>query len=214
MAPRIGAPFWLPDSVLLCALLLSPPRMWWIFLAAPLPIRLVVAISPATPTWFLLAVFLNDSLKALVAAALLRRLLPGRGIRFDSLGDFWIYLTAAVVAAPALSGVAGAASWVALGREFWPAWRNWFLGDALANAVLTPLLLWLAVDWRKLTTARPQRCLEGLAVFSGLVVAVHLAYTRGSNRPGLVDLYNYIPVGFLLLAASRFGPAGASASFR
>ena len=162
--------------------------------------------------WFLLAAFLNDSLKALVAAALLRRVLPERGIRFDCLHDFWIYLAAAVVAAPALSGVAGAASWVALGREFWPTWRNWFLGDALANIVLTPLLLCLATDWRKLTAASPLRYLEGLAVFSGLVLAVQLAYQRGLNNPRMLDLYDYIPVAFLLLAAIRFGPAGASGS--
>ena len=153
MAPRSGAPFWLPDSVLLCALLLTPPRKWWIYLAAPLPLRLLIAVPPDTPTWFLLAAFLNDSLKALVAAALLRRVLPARGIRFDCLHEFWIYLAAAVVAAPALSGFAGAASWVALGREFWPTWRNWFLGDSLANIVLTPLLLCLATDWRKLAAA-------------------------------------------------------------
>ena len=188
------------------------PRTWWIYLAAPLPLRLLVAVPPDTPMWFLLAAFLNDSLKALVAAALLRRVLPERGIRFDCLHEFWIYLAAAVVAAPALSGFAGAASWVALGREFWPTWRNWFLGDALANIVLTPLLLCLATDWRKLAAAGPLRHLEGLAVLSGLVLAVQLAYQRGLNNPRMLDLYDYIPVAFLLLAAIRFGPAGASGS--
>ena len=97
-----------------------------------------------------------------------------------------------------------------LGREFWPTWRSWFLGDALANVVLTPLLLCLAADWRKLTQAKPVRYLEGLAVFTGLVFAVQLASRRGLNNPGLLGLYDYIPVAFLLLAAVRFGPAGAS----
>ena len=61
MAPRIGAPFWLPDSVLLCALLLTPPRTWWIYLTAPLPLRLLVSMPSDVPIWFLLAAFLNDS---------------------------------------------------------------------------------------------------------------------------------------------------------
>jgi PAS domain S-box-containing protein len=212
MTPRTGAPFWLPDSVLLCALLLSRPRNWWIYLAAPLPVRLFVALTPDTPTWFLLAAFANDSLKALLAAALLRRALPGPRIRFDSLREFWIYLACAAAAAPSLSGVAGAASWAPLGHAFWPTWRNWFLGDALANVVLTPLLLCLAADWRRLAQARPLRYLEGAAIFSGLVFAVELAYRRGLNDPSLIDLYDYIPVAFLLLAAVRFGPAGASGS--
>ena len=210
MSPRSGAPFWLPDSVLLCALLLSRPRTWWIFLVAPLPLRLFVGLPPDAPMWFLLAAFLNDSLKAVVAAALLRRVLPGRPFRFDCLHDFWVYLTAAVVAAPALSGVAGAASWVALGGEFWPTWRNWFSGDALANVVFTPLLLCLAADWRKLAAANPLRHLEGFALISGLVFVIELGYHRGLNNPNLIDLYDYIPVVLLLLAAIRFGPVGAS----
>jgi PAS domain S-box-containing protein len=156
--------------------------------------------------WFLLAAFANDSLKALLAATLLRRLLPRRGIRFDRLRDFWIYLAAAVVVAPALSGVVGAASWRARGGEFWPAWRDWFFGDAIANLVLTPLLLCLVLDWRKFIKARPVRYLEGFATFSGLFLAVQL------NDPSALDLHDYIPVALLLLAAVRFGPAGASFS--
>ena len=212
MTPRVGAPFWLPDSVLLCALLMSRPSKWWIYLTVPLPVRLLVAVAPGTPIWFLLAAFANDSLKALVAAALLRRALAGRRIRFDSLHDFWVYLVSTAMVAPALSGVAGAASWMVLGHEFWPTWRNWFLGDSLVNVVVTPLLLCLATGWRKAARAKPVRYLEGLAVFSGLLFAVQLAYRRGLNTSGFLGFYDYIPVAFLLLAAVRFGPAGASGS--
>src|SRR6476646_6540912 len=49
LSQRHGAPFWLPDSVLLSALLLSRPRRWWIYILAPLPIRLLVATSPGSP---------------------------------------------------------------------------------------------------------------------------------------------------------------------
>ena len=209
---RTGAPFWFPDSVLLCALLLSPPRKWWIYIAATLPIRLLVALPANSPTWFLLAAFANDSLKAILAAALVRRTLRDREIRFDSLHDFWIYLLATAVVAPALSGIAGAASWVALGREFWPTWRNWFLGDALANIVLTPLLLCVAGGWRKVAAVRPVRFLEGLVVFSGLVFALQMAHRQGPQDSSLIDLYHYIPASFLVLAAVRFGPPGASGS--
>jgi PAS domain S-box-containing protein len=209
---RTGAPFWFPDSVLLCALLLSGPRKWWIYIVATLPIRLLVALPAASPTWFLLAAFANDSLKAVLAAALVRRTLPDRGIRFDSLHDFWIYLLATAVFAPALSGIAGAASWVALGREFWPTWRNWFLGDALANIVLTPLLLCMALGWRRLGAVRPVRYLEGLVVFAGLVLAVQIAHQQGLQDPNLIDFYHYIPASFLMLAAVRFGPPGAAGS--
>src|SRR5262245_35126074 len=42
------SPFWFPDSVLLCALLLAPTRWWWLVLLAPLPIRLTVEVPPDT----------------------------------------------------------------------------------------------------------------------------------------------------------------------
>src|SRR5262249_13203789 len=63
-----ASPFWFPDSVLLCALLLSRPRNWWIFILAPLPIRLLVAVPSDVPFWFLLATFAIDSAKGLLTA--------------------------------------------------------------------------------------------------------------------------------------------------
>ena len=207
---QVGAPIWFPDSVLLCALLLSRPPRWWIYVIATLPIRLLVAVSPDSPLWFLLLAFVNDSVKALVAAALMRWGLRGRGIRFDFLPDFWIYLVAAAALAPALSGIAGAAAWVVLGREFWPTWRNWFLGDALAHIVLTPVLLCMAIGWHRLAAPKPLRVLECAALFAGLVFAVRLAHEPGLESSGLMDFYRYMPAPFLVWAAVRFGPAGAS----
>lgn len=37
----VPSPFWLPDSVLLCALLVAPKPQWWVFAIAIWPIRLV-----------------------------------------------------------------------------------------------------------------------------------------------------------------------------
>jgi PAS domain S-box-containing protein len=209
---RSGAPIWLPDAVLLCALLLVPPRSWLLYLAATLPLRLVVAVPSGTPVWFLLAAFANDSLKALLAAALLRRLFRGRAIRFDSLYDFWIYLLAAGLVVPAISATVGGASWMARGREFWSVWRSWYFGDALANIVVTPLLLCLARDWRKLFNARRTTYLQAAALFSGLLFAVEFANQRGLNDLSVLDVFDYLPVPLLLVAAVRFGPLGASVS--
>src|SRR5438105_4588584 len=55
--PACASPFWFPDSVLLCALLLVRPRRWWIFLLGTLPIRLFSAVPTGLPVWFLLANF-------------------------------------------------------------------------------------------------------------------------------------------------------------
>jgi PAS domain S-box-containing protein len=208
---RSGSAFWLPDSVLLCALLFSHRKKWIVYVAATLPIRLFVAVPPDTPMWFLLATFLSDSLKAALSATLLQTFFRGRKVRFETLRDFWIYLGAVVVFSPALSATAGAASWVARGQEFWPSWRDWFLGDALANLVLTPLLLYLLPNWRNFIRAKPLRFFEGFAVFSGFFGAIVFAQWRDLTYHTGFDFHDYVPVVFLLLAGVRFGPAGASA---
>ena len=42
--------FWAPDAVLLCALLLSPRRRWWVYLLLALSIRLGLSVWwPAPP---------------------------------------------------------------------------------------------------------------------------------------------------------------------
>ena len=74
-----ASPFWFPDSVLLCALLLSAPGKWWIFVLAALPIRLFVSVPSDVPQWFLLATFAIDSAKGVFGAAILRRLIRESG---------------------------------------------------------------------------------------------------------------------------------------
>src|ERR1041384_6296775 len=63
-----SAPLWFPDTVLLCALLLTPVRKWWIFLLSALPIRLLVVSRPEHLLWTISPTYLHDSLKALLAA--------------------------------------------------------------------------------------------------------------------------------------------------
>ena len=45
----VASPFWFPDSVLLCALLLTPTRWWWAFVLGALPIRLLLSGPPGLP---------------------------------------------------------------------------------------------------------------------------------------------------------------------
>jgi integral membrane sensor domain MASE1 len=82
-----SSPFWFPDSVLLCALLLVRPRWWWLFILGALPIRLLAPVSAGIPLWFLLVTFANDSIKGIIAAAALRHFLRNP-FRFETVRDF------------------------------------------------------------------------------------------------------------------------------
>src|SRR5215831_9362997 len=85
-----ASPFWFPDSILLCALLLVRPRLWWLFILAPLPIRLLVDVPPGAPLWFLLAVYAIDSAKGLLVASALRRF-NTNPFRFETVWELAIY---------------------------------------------------------------------------------------------------------------------------
>jgi two-component system sensor histidine kinase UhpB len=204
------APVWFPDSVLLCALLLSPRNTWWIYIAATLPIRLFVAVPVWAPAWFLPACFVNDSLKGLLAAWFLRR--ESRpDTWFDDLNGFVRYGLVAILLAPALSAFAGAATHMAArGSDFWTAWKPWFLGNALANLLLTPALFCLVRDFRSFGRMKLPHWIEAFLVAAGLIFSGYLAFHRGLSVVGYSPFLLYLPVPFLLWAAFRLGPLGAS----
>lgn len=201
-----SAPLWFPDSVLLCALLLVPRKNWWLYITVALTIRFVPGLRPSMPNWFVFATSANDVLKALLAAYLLRqiaRVSPYLG----TVQDFAAYLLIAVLLAPALSAFAGAGARRVLGYEFWPAWKQWFLGDALANLVLTPTLLyWYSRSLRAVSPRLWEIVWWSVGFGVSLYVAVSFAQT------GYAPIALYLPVPFLIWAASRFGPIGASSA--
>jgi PAS domain S-box-containing protein len=207
-----ASPFWFPDSVLLAALLICPPGKWWAFLLGTLPIRLLVAVPPNTPLWFIVTCFFNDALKGMLVAGALRLSIPNP-IRFDLVRDFALFCLFAVLLGPALSAFAGAASRQALGYDYWSTWEQWFLGDATAQLVVTPAILYgvlgeIAAEWRKALSRRKEAC----ALLASLVLACFVAFGSRSAGSGSPEPAYYAPVPFLFWAAIRFGMLGASGS--
>jgi hypothetical protein len=72
---------------------------------ATLPIRLLISFADA-PTWFLLAAFANDALKAWASAYLIRRLIPDL-TRISGPREFGLFVAVAVILVPAVSALAG-----------------------------------------------------------------------------------------------------------
>jgi len=207
----LAAPFWFPDSVLLCALLISEPKTWWVYIAATVPVRLFLFVPPGTPTWFLLACLANDSLKGLLSAWLLRHV-SRPPVWLERLREFIRYFVVAVLLVPAISAFAAAPMRMQVGDRFWTAWSNWFFGNALASLMLTPLLICFITEHRRYTRLKVKRYAMALLIVAGVIsggyVALNLASSNQSNTPFLW----YLPVPFLLWAAVSFGPMGASAS--
>jgi PAS domain S-box-containing protein len=203
------APFRFAGAVLLCALLLSPPKEWWVYILATVPIRFFLFFPPGTTLWFLFAGFATDSLKGLLSAWLLRPASRDHAW-FDNLHGFRRYFVVAVVLAPGLSAFAGSTSHTALGHSFWTSYQICFLGGALAALVLAPfILLVLKYKWFPIENLS---AVEAFLVAAGLVLTAYIAFRSGPIGMGFPLFLLYLPSPFLLWGAMRFGPIGASGS--
>jgi PAS domain S-box-containing protein len=205
--PVSPSPLWLPDSILLCALLRAPPRHWWLFLLLIFPIRLLGGIVEPRPMWFLLGTTGVDAAKGL-AGALAVRLFTHDPSRLSSWRD-WLAMGAVLLVA-AVSAFPGAAMLRAAGNsDYWLSWRLWFLGDALAQLVVTPALLtWLLWKGPALPASTAGK-IEAAILFGGLTAASYLAFSSNTLL-NFVDSRFFLPIPFLYWAALRFGMAGAS----
>jgi PAS domain S-box-containing protein len=208
---EVASPFWFPAAVQLCALLVVPPRKWWIYLLAPLPVRALVAVPADMPWWGLLAYYLNDTFKAVACALPMRKLLRPP-TRFDQLRDFALFLFIAVLVVPFISSFGGAGARHALGYPFWPAFGQWFFGNALANLVLTPAILyWVFTGRESLRGLSWQQMLEVALAVLGLLAAGYFAFWPGLREAYQIPARLYLPIPFLVWIAIRFGLRGASA---
>ena len=209
--PVISAPFWFPDAVLLCGLLSTPRKWWWLLLVAILPVRLWVAVPQNLELWFLAAVYVNDCAKGVIAALLLQRFLDDP-IRLRSVRDLGFYFLFAVVLVPALSATGGAAARGAMGHAFWPSFDQWLLGDALAALVVAPILFyWVLRPPNPATFSRP-RILEAVVLAIGLIVSLKFALEPSSAPRDIAETRFYAPVPFMVWAAIRFRMFGATAA--
>jgi len=210
-SPAVSAPFWFPDAVLLCALLCTRTHRWWVLLVAILPIRLIYGDHPGVSAPFLLSVWVNDCAKGVVAAWLLRRYLRDP-IRLDSMRDLATFWAIAVVVVPALSAFAGAASRAMAGHEYWPSFEQWFLGDAMAQLIITPILFYWVLRPPNPASFQSGRVIEAGILAIGLLLALSWAFEPVPQPRDLAETRFYAPVPFMVWAAIRFRMYGATAA--
>ena len=206
-----ASPFWFPDSVLLCALLRTRPRWWLLLLVGTLPIRFFSGVAAEVPLGMLVGTAANDSLKAVMVAYLLRRLMSDP-LRFQNVRDFGVYCLVAVLAVPALSAIAGAASRGEWGAMYWTNVERWFLGNALTQLIITPFIFyWLfwPAERRQMSSAQ---WIEALALLTGLVISLTWAFQPPADHQVFTESRLYAPLLFLFWAAVRFGMPGATAA--
>lgn len=206
-----ASPFWFPDSVLLSALLVARPGRWWVFILLPLPIRLLSEVSEGIPLWFLLTTFWIDSAKGLAAALALRGLVA-RSFRLQTPREIGAFFLFAVILVPGAAAFLGSGARSVLGHDYWPSWEQWFLGNAMAQMVVTPLMLHWCLVPPKVRAAPARNVAEAAVLTFALVVTSYLATNTGPSSIDFAGARFYLPVPFMFWAAFRFGMRGVSGS--
>jgi PAS domain S-box-containing protein len=216
--PRTGtALIYPPYAIVTAALLMSPPRRWWIYLVAGSAGTFWPHRLGGASLGFIFMADVANYARALLAAGGVRstRTFASRGLALDTLRGMAAFLFFAAVTAPIAGAILGAAV-VAFHRgaaAYWTAWGNWLLSNVLTGLTLLPIILlapsaWAAARRMRWTVARGAEAgifLLSLLAVGGLVLL---------GPPGFADAWVplYAPVPVLLWAAVRFGPGATSAS--
>lgn len=203
---------WAPNALLLTALLLAPPRRWWIYLAAVLPVH-VLAQASGTP-WVQIGLqYVFNCAEALIGAAALVRL-RGSRLELGQLGAMTNLVLIGGIAAPLITSVAMATAFVALGLtgDFWLTVVARSSTNTFATITLVPLILHFATQSGGWRAPRRRSVLE--ASFIGICLAAVCAYVfvwPGSGEERVSALL-YAPMPLLIWATVRYEIAGVCAS--
>jgi two-component system, LuxR family, sensor kinase FixL len=202
---------WPPNSILVAALLLTPPRIWWFVLLAAFPAHCATQLQSHVPPLMILCWFVSNSSEAAIGAGLTRYLVRGP-IQFTSLRDAGIFCLCVVFAGPFLSSFLDAAfvRWNAWGQgSYWELIRIRFFSNALAALIVAPLIVtWARNGILVLRTAGRSWLLEACLILFGLLsISFAVLYKFG---PGADSALLFLTLPFLLWATARFGSLGTS----
>src|SRR5215831_3054597 len=209
--PHPVSVLWPPNSVLVTALLLTPPRSWWVVLVAALPAHLAAQLQSQVPPLMIVCWFISNSCEAVIGAGLMRHLVGGP-IRFTSLRKVGIFCLCVVFIGPLLSSFLDAAFvvWNHWGHDgYWGLIRIRLSSNAVSALIIVPLIVtWVTDGIQSLTTASRSRCLEACALFLSLLAVSYVVLYE--LRAGADLALLFLPLPFLLWAAVRFGALGAT----
>ena len=209
--PHPVSVLWPPNSVLVAALLLTPPRSWWLVLLAALPAHLAAQLQSHVPPLMSLCWFISNSCEAVIGAGLMRYLLGGP-VRFTRLRNVGIFCLCVVFIGPFLSSFLDAAFvvWNHWGQDgYWELIRIRLSSNSVSALIIVPLIVtWITNGVQALRTTSRPRSLEACAVFLGLLAVSYAVLYELRSGADLALLF--LPLPFLLWAAIRFGALGAS----
>src|SRR5919109_326671 len=212
--PQNIASFWPPSGLLVGALMISPTQSWPLTLtavtAATLVVNLLVGKSPLVS----LAFALINSLEGFTGAWLLLRCC-GAPPTLTKVREVLALIVLAGLVSPAFAATLAT---VVVTRElgasyFWRVWYGWWTADVLGVLLVAPAILtWSAVGALTFKAVRAYRIAEAICLFAAMMLVAVLVFGTESEPTSMLVPLPYLTLPFLLWAAMRCGPPGASAA--
>jgi diguanylate cyclase (GGDEF)-like protein len=204
---------WLPNAVILSALLVSDVRRWPWILAAVIPAE-VAADWELISLPAALGFGIVNLCEALLAASALRRL-HGREFTLERGRHVASFCIVALLVAPGLAALVGSAIHAAPDpdlQKFWFGWLAWWLGDATGLLVLTPALhaLWSPDHARERGGRASLRSLQGVAAIAGIAVITAAIFIQRIDATDQIVISPILILPLVLGIAARFGVSGAT----
>jgi len=204
VAHGVITPVWPPTGISLAALLVFGPRLWPAVALGAFAGNATSGVSLAVAA----GISVGNTLEALVGVYLLRRVGFRRSL--DRVRDVLALATLGALVSTTASATNGVLVLTLANSPnaspFGSAWRLWWLGDAMGDLLVAPLLLvWAAHLPRVFPRARR---IEAAALLGLLVGASAAVFLGGAWR------YPYVLFPLLIWATLRFEQRGAAtASF-
>ncbi|HKC43487.1 MAG TPA: ATP-binding protein [Burkholderiales bacterium] len=203
---------WLPQGVILAALILAPLRYWWLYLAAllPLHLHLVTHFQGPVPLAIMLVQYGGNLAQGILGALAIRRIL-GAPPRLDDLRRMAVFLVLGVILPVVFVSALVAALFQLTGfvDNFWLTWHRRSLAGICGAVALTPLIVQLAAGGTAAIRATRRRYLEFAALTIGLLALVTSALVSERSLASQYALF-FAPLPLLLATAVRFGVGALS----
>ena len=202
VAEGLITPVWAPTGIALAALVLYGRGLWPAVALAAFVANVTSGASIPEAAF----ITVGNTLEAVVGATLLLRIDFRPAL--DRIRDVFALIGLAAIASTTIAATNGVTTLLISGdvdsSDYWSAWLLWWLGDAMGNLVVAPLLLVLAQrPWRELDRKK--------LVEAGLLLALLVAVTSVVFLGGLWR-YPHLVFPLLVWAALRFHQLGAVVS--
>ena len=199
---------WPPAGIALAAILLFGYRFWpGVAFGA-----VMFAFMNGVPLgFFTLGTAIGNTVGAMVCAFLIRNFIKGE-FTMERTRDVTIYIVLACLLGTTVNAGFNVVGLAYSGKVSWddlfPTMLEWWVPNALAGLVVTPLIVaWAkpsSVRWNIRLIIEATICATGLV--AGTMISFHSWFVYGIQNYPLA----YLPFPFLVWGSLRFGPRGAA----